>query len=70
VPCSMAPRCPLFGKFSVESALLVWKDLYCDSARGHLRCERFRIAGAGGSPEPDLLPNGRRITAPPAGGAR
>lgn len=70
MPCSMAPKCQLFGKFSVESALLVWKDLYCDSERGHLRCERFRISRAGGSPEPDLLPNGRRLAATAAGGAR
>jgi hypothetical protein len=41
----------------MKEALRVWQSFYCEAAFS--RCERFKLAAAGGEVPEKLLPNGR-----------
>jgi len=62
--CPHERSCDLFPLIEREQALRLWRDLYCE--RSHQRCTRFRLAQAGVTPAPELLPNGQILEA--AGG--
>lgn len=65
--CPQATSCPLYSMFRDESALGIWKVMYC--RKGFEKCERYRATQAGQVPPDDMLPNGKRLdTGPPKPG--
>jgi hypothetical protein len=64
--CRFRDRCPMYPNFRNEFGLEVFKKTYCNVSH-HDRCERYKLATQGKMPEPDLLPNGRRMILPGTG---
>lgn len=59
--CRHAPGCELYGAFSLQGALRIWKSRFCQSEDRHSSCERY-ILSAKGEPVPrNLLPNGESL---------
>ena len=56
----------MYPLFRNEFGLDVFKKTYCNVSL-HDRCERYKLATQGKMPEPDLLPNGRRMVLPVTG---
>ncbi len=55
--CPLVSGCRLHRNVSMKEALRVWQSFYCEAAFS--RCERFKLAAAGGEVPEKLLPNGR-----------
>lgn len=55
--CPHSTTCRLYSQFTLQSALSVWKTLYCAGA--YATCERFRRSEAGEPVPNELLPNGK-----------
>ncbi|MFT3913753.1 MAG: hypothetical protein QM704_06495 [Anaeromyxobacteraceae bacterium] len=55
--CPQKTVCALTNHLTMKAALSVWQSFYCEGS--HARCERFKLANAGMTPPPRLLPNGR-----------
>ena len=60
--CPRIAACPLFAQFAMKSSLRVWQGYYCEG--DFARCERFRLASAGGQVPANLLPNGKSLAVP------
>jgi hypothetical protein len=60
VSCPNADRCPLYGLFTSDTALMRWRRLYCDSAR-HTSCERYQRKASGEPVPTTLMPNGKML---------
>jgi hypothetical protein len=58
--CRFVERCAMFPLFVNDFGLKVFKTTYCH-ASAHQRCHRYKLAISGTMPDPDLLPNGRRL---------
>lgn len=58
--CRFVSRCPMFPRFKSTQGLEIFQTTYCHSAN-HTRCRRYELASEGEMPDPDLLPNGRRL---------
>jgi hypothetical protein len=62
--CARIQGCPLFKQFSIKASVRVWMSSYCEG--DFSRCERFKLASAGGQVPPNLLPNGKLLQVPVA----
>ena len=60
--CARISGCPLYKAFAMKSSLRVWKTYYCEGDFN--RCERLKVANAGASVPPNMLPNGRMLEVP------
>jgi len=61
IPCPNIERCPLFPLFGMQSALNVWKTLYCESGE-HENCARLEhVRKNGEKPPDDMLPDGTSL---------
>ncbi len=54
-------KCALYPQFKVQSLLNVWKVTYCEG--DFEKCERYKLATAGGTVPLALLPNGKLLRA-------
>jgi len=63
--CTHNASCDLLPLLERERVLRLWQELYCE--RSHQRCMRFRLAQAGVTPAPELLPNGQILEAAAGG---
>ena len=62
--CPHTLDCRLAQSISMREALRVWQSFYCQGV--YRRCERFKLATAGGEVPDRLLPNGRLQDPPEA----
>lgn len=58
--CRFIDRCPMFPQFRLKSVLAIYQRRYCQGR--HEECERYKRASRGTMPDPDLLPDGDRLT--------
>lgn len=66
--CTHATSCEMYDLFQLKGALRVWQINYCEG--DFQRCARFQRACDGGRIPKNLLPNGKLLTAAPAGPER
>ena len=57
--CTHIKRCQMYDLFELDDSIEVWKILYCRGT--YTRCERFKLAEAGETVMPNLLPNGQTL---------
>lgn len=50
----------MYPHFQLKSVLRIYQSRYCE--RRFEECERYKLATSGTMPDPDLLPDGERLT--------
>ncbi|HZS42585.1 MAG TPA: hypothetical protein VFF06_37400 [Polyangia bacterium] len=64
--CPHTASCPLFPRFTLQSALKIWQMKYCEA--DYKRCARYQLS-LSGQPVPNgLLPNGQLLKLRAPGG--
>ncbi|HEB91334.1 MAG TPA: hypothetical protein ENI85_17290 [Deltaproteobacteria bacterium] len=58
--CRFAERCPMYPIFESRHILRIYQIQYCESRFEN--CERFKLASRGEMPDPQLLPDGDRLS--------